>query len=119
VEFLVEEELNEAVNSIKELNVPMFHHEVVKQLIRQVADWIPPKSIGIGVVTDEQKYAKARLATDLISTLVGHNIMSMSQVKKGFQKIRDRMDDIKLDSPKIQAIYNYIAENFEGVPLYH
>jgi len=43
----------------------------------------------------------------------------MSQVKKGFQKIRDRMDDIKLDSPKIHAIYNYIAENFEGVPLYH
>jgi len=135
-EYLVSRELDEALTAIQELNVPMFHHEIIKQLVPAVADFYTAK--GLQSDSADQSAAKKaeadvvlkdlripqeiadkavqiQLAVDLISTALEHNIMSHKQIKGGFKRLRDRMDDFKLDSPLIVKYYDCIAAQFKAV----
>ncbi len=64
-EYLVVSDLSETIKSIQELNVPDFHHEIVKQLVVAVADFYPPNHGG-GPVSDKIRSAKAQVVVDLI-----------------------------------------------------
>ena len=129
-EYLVSRELDEALTAIQELNVPMFHHEIIKQLVPAVADFLVAKDLptdgnkaeAAALVKDLEipaeiadKAVQIQLAVDLISTALEHNIMSQKQVAGGFKRLRERMDDFKLDSPLITKYYDCIAAQFQGI----
>jgi len=127
-EYLISRELDEALTAIQELNIPMFHHEIIKQLIPAVADYYvakdllqqqPSNTITIKKlnipkeITD--KAIQIQLAVDLISTALEHNIMAIEQVNGGFKRLRERMDDYKLDSPLIAKYYQCIVDQFKDL----
>eukprot|EP00484_Ammonia_sp_Unknown_P028600 CAMPEP_0197037724 /NCGR_PEP_ID=MMETSP1384-20130603/14858_1 /TAXON_ID=29189 /ORGANISM="Ammonia sp." /LENGTH=807 /DNA_ID=CAMNT_0042468071 /DNA_START=23 /DNA_END=2446 /DNA_ORIENTATION=- len=138
-EYLISRELDEALTAIQELNIPMFHHEIIKQLIPAVADYYVAKDIQQQTATQSsQKYAKSQskevivqelnipneiadkaiqiqLAVDLVQTALQHNIMSAQQIDGGFKRLRERLDDYKLDSPLITKYYQCIADQFKHV----
>lgn len=100
-------ELNETIESIKNLNVPDFHHEIVKQLIPLTAE----------LSTDDTKKIKVQIAAELLVTCIDNNIIAIEQVSKGFGRVRARIDDLKLDIPHIDWFYNKIALEIDGIPL--
>ena len=105
--LLKSHELNETIESIKGLNVPDFHHEIVKQLVPMTAEFS----------TNETKTTKCRVAAELIVTCVDNNIIAIEQVSKGFERVRARLNDLKLDIPHIDWFYNKIALEIDGIPL--
>ena len=131
-EYLISRELDEALTAIQELNIPMFHHEIVKQLIPSVTDYYVAKDLLVEssnaqtmsaaemerLNIPKELYGKAmqiELAIDLISTALEHNIMAIEQIRAGFKRLRERMDDYKLDCPLIDKYYDCIAAQFAKV----
>ena len=133
-EYLISRELDEALTAIQELNIPMFHHEIIKQLIPSVADYYVAKDLqqtnNNNNKDDDNEiiinkfnipkeiYDKAiqiQLAIDLISTALEHNIMSIEQINGGFKRLRERMDDYKLDSPLIEKYFICISAQFNDI----
>eukprot|EP01084_Bolivina_argentea_P109354 195469_1 len=131
-EYLISRELDEALTAIQELNIAMFHHEIIKQLIPAVADYYVAKDLlqQNGTNTEDDaaglkikdalnippeiadKAIQIQLAIDLISTALQHNIMATQQVRGGFIRLRERLDDYKLDSPLIAKYYDCVLSQF-------
>lgn len=127
-EYLISRELDEALTAIQELNIPMFHHEIIKQLIPAVADYYVAKDLqqqqpqqstinNNNNIPKEiaDKAIQIQLAIDLISTALEHNIMSIEQINGGFKRLRERMEDYKLDSPLIEKYYQCISNQFNDI----
>ena len=134
-EYLISRELDEALTAIQELNIPMFHHEIIKQLIPAVADYYVAKDLQINQQNNNNnnnetkidykklnipkeindKAIQIQLAIDLISTALQHNIMAIEQINGGFKRLRERMDDYKLDSPLITKYYQCIFDQFKDI----
>eukprot|EP00485_Elphidium_margaritaceum_P012913 CAMPEP_0202706326 /NCGR_PEP_ID=MMETSP1385-20130828/18757_1 /ASSEMBLY_ACC=CAM_ASM_000861 /TAXON_ID=933848 /ORGANISM="Elphidium margaritaceum" /LENGTH=789 /DNA_ID=CAMNT_0049364767 /DNA_START=36 /DNA_END=2402 /DNA_ORIENTATION=- len=139
-EYLVSRELDEALTAIQELDIPMFHHEIVKQLIPAVADYYVAKDLKEEAAAAANDVAAAdadnkpriidklnvpgdiadkaihiQLAVDLISTALQHNIMAVQQIRGGFKRLQQRMDDYKLDSPLIVKYFECIAAQFTDI----
>jgi len=130
-EYLISRELDEALTAIQELNIPMFHHEIIKQLIPLVADYYVAKDLVVDTTKDNMSAAdlkrlaipkeingkamQIQLAVDLISTALEHNIMAIAQVRGGFKRLRERMDDYKLDCPLFDKYYDCIAAQFANI----
>jgi len=128
-EYLISRELDEALTAIQELNIPMFHHEIIKQLIPNVADYYVAKDLQQEATDDNDndinkynipkeiadKAIQIQLAIDLISTALEHNIMSIGQINSGFKRLRERMEDYKLDSPLIEKYYQCISNQFNDI----
>ncbi|ETO26857.1 hypothetical protein RFI_10277 [Reticulomyxa filosa] len=114
-EFLVNEDMNETIDNIRDLNVPLFSHEIVKQCISAVTDYTP---VNLDApVSDSVRSKKAELVAELLSTCVKNNIIPSEELDRGFQRVRERINDLKLDSPQIAKYYNEIASKFKDVPL--
>ena len=116
-EYLVSRELSEALMCIQELDVPMFHHEIVKQLVLSAADYYDVYHDN-HFDDDQIKHSlhnivQIRLAIDLISTALQHNIMAVQQIKIGFERLTERLDDYKLDCPLIHKYYRCILAPFQ------
>lgn len=88
-EYFISGDKEEALRCIHELDVPHFHHEVVKCALIE----------GIEASSEEA----LDKAMELIKYLVQHSAVGEEQVKMGFQRVRDRLGDLTLDTPTAPA----------------
>lgn len=82
-EYVSSGDKKEAYRCIKDLNVPFFHHEIVKRAI---------------VMAMEKHQAESCLL-DLLKTAAEEGLINSSQISKGFGRIIDTIDDLSLDIP--------------------
>ncbi|XP_051126379.1 MA3 DOMAIN-CONTAINING TRANSLATION REGULATORY FACTOR 2-like [Andrographis paniculata] len=87
-EYAVSGDVKEASRSIKDLNVPHFHHEIVKRA---------------AIMAMEKRQAES-LLLDLLKTCADEGLINSSQMTKGFDRIIDSVDDLSLDIPNAKAL---------------
>ncbi|CAA0842026.1 MA3 domain-containing protein [Striga hermonthica] len=88
VEYVASENVKEACRCTKDLNVPHFHHEIVKRAI---------------LMAMERQKAEARLL-DLFKQVTEDGLINSSQISKGFARIIDSVDDLSLDIPNAKVL---------------
>jgi programmed cell death protein 4 len=93
-EYLCSGDIGEASRCLRELEVPHFHHELVYEAVVMVIESMHEKT--------EEAMCK------LLQALFRSFIISIDQMKNGFERIYDVMPDIVIDVP---AAYN-ILERF-------
>ncbi|XP_019174252.1 PREDICTED: programmed cell death protein 4 [Ipomoea nil] len=87
-EYVVSGDKKEAFRCVKDLNVPFFHHEIIKRAV---------------IMIMERKPAESRLL-DLLKTAAEEGLINSSQISKGFSRIIDSIDDLSLDIPNAKCI---------------
>jgi len=96
-EYLVSGDLKEAENSVRKLNTPSFHFQVVR----------------LAIYTALQKQNKKQ-QTQLLS-LLNHffktGLLSLDSIKVGFDACYDRLNDIALDVPNGKQLLDEMARN--------
>eukprot|EP00270_Netrium_digitus_P006733 TRINITY_DN1940_c0_g2_i1.p1 TRINITY_DN1940_c0_g2~~TRINITY_DN1940_c0_g2_i1.p1 ORF type:complete len:790 (-),score=274.19 TRINITY_DN1940_c0_g2_i1:16-2385(-) len=93
-EYLVGGELDEACVCIRDLNLPFFHHEVVK----------------VTLVAAMDKPSLRSRAVQLLQRCAEEGLISSSQMEKGFGRVRDSMADLALDIPSAPALFQEIVK---------
>ncbi|KAK9748702.1 hypothetical protein RND81_02G074400 [Saponaria officinalis] len=87
-EYVASGDKKEACRCIKELNVPFFHHDIVKRAL---------------IMGMEKRQAESELLT-LLKMAAEENLINSSQISKGFNRLIDTIDDLSLDIPKAKQI---------------
>lgn len=83
-EFLSSSDIDEACRCIKNLDVPFFHHEVVKRAV---------------VLSLDYREREQAMMSSLLAELYAREIISSVQVEKGFRALFQSIQDLELDSP--------------------
>ena len=91
-EYLSSSDLGEAARCIHEMNSPYFHHEVVKR--------------GIVISLDKSEEEEVMIST-LFAYLCSEEVTSHAMILQGFQRVKDSLSDIALDTP-------FAPKKFEG-----
>ncbi|RLN52976.1 hypothetical protein BBP00_00009459 [Phytophthora kernoviae] len=94
-EYLLSRDLEEAARCVRELNVPHFHHEVVKR--------------GITNSLEEGGEANSAAMASLLAYLISHEVVSSGQLIKGFERFKIVLDDVALDIPNAAALFQDIV----------
>ncbi|TMW59276.1 hypothetical protein Poli38472_004345 [Pythium oligandrum] len=94
-EYLLSRDLEEAARCVRELNVPHFHHEVVKR--------------GITNSLEEGGELNAEAMSSLLAYLVSQEIVSGEQLRKGLEKFKLVLDDVVLDIPNAGDLFQGIV----------
>ncbi|KAL8162595.1 hypothetical protein V2J09_014084 [Rumex salicifolius] len=87
-EYVVSSDKEEAFRCIKDLHVPFFHHEIVKQSL---------------VLAMERRKFEGRLL-ELLKMTEAEGLINSSQMSKGFGRLIDNIDDLSLDIPDAKEI---------------
>ncbi|ETW08296.1 hypothetical protein H310_00915 [Aphanomyces invadans] len=107
-EYLLSGDLEEASACVRELNVPHFHHEVVKRGI-------------INSFEEGKEYTNA--IGSLLAYLVSQDIVSTAQLRKGVDKVALALPDIQLDVPGAKGLLSALVTRAksDGIlpPDYH
>ncbi|KAL2636328.1 hypothetical protein R1flu_007807 [Riccia fluitans] len=82
-EYVESGDRSEACRCIRELNVPFFHHEVVKKAI---------------TLAMEKRSAEEKILS-LLKECADEGLITSSQMSKGFSRLSDTVDDLALDIP--------------------
>lgn len=93
-EYVVSGDVAEASKCISELAVPHYHHEVVKQALE----------LGF-----EEEASFGRLMA-LLKSLGTSGEVSLTQMTKGFQRIKAGLDDLVLDYPHAPGLFGKALE---------
>ena len=88
IEYVVSGDKKEACQCIKDLQVPFYHHEIVKRALTMAM---------------ERHQAEGRLL-DLLKEAAEEGLINASQVSKGFGRMIDTVDDLSLDIPTARGI---------------
>lgn len=114
-EYLLSRDLEEAAHCVRELNVPHFHHEVVKR--------------GITNSLEEGGDLNPEALSSLLAYLVTQEIVSEEQLRKGFERFKLVIDDVALDIPNAPKLFQGIVahaksdgilpSNFDGTAKQH
>lgn len=88
-EYVVSGDKAEACRCIRELNMPFFHHEVVKNALTRAME--------------ERNNGENRLF-ELLKETANEGLVSSSQVTKGFSRLVDLIDDLALDIPNAKDL---------------
>ncbi|CAI9777997.1 unnamed protein product [Fraxinus pennsylvanica] len=88
IEYVVSGDVKEACRCIKDLNVPHFHHEIVKRAV---------------IMAMEKRQAENCLL-DLLKRAAEEGLINSSQISLGFGRIIDSVDDLSLDIPNAKVI---------------
>uniref|UniRef100_A0A7S2R8I9 MI domain-containing protein n=1 Tax=Mucochytrium quahogii TaxID=96639 RepID=A0A7S2R8I9_9STRA len=83
-EFLNSSDLDEACGCVKNLNVPHFHHEVVKRAV---------------VLSLDCREREQGMMSSLLAELSAREIVSEKQMETGFNRLFSSLTDLELDSP--------------------
>jgi len=83
-EFLSSSDMDEACACVKRLNVPHFHHEVVK------------RAVVLSLDCHEREQA---MMSSLLAELFVREIISPKQIEIGFQRLYESLSDLELDAP--------------------
>jgi len=94
LEYYDSGDVDEAIRCLKELNVPHFHHEFVYESL----DFALQKANDHAI----------NLITNLLEKLCKSAIITYDQLKIGFIRIFDLMQDISLDVPNVNALMDTI-----------
>ncbi|CAM6114371.1 unnamed protein product [Calypogeia fissa] len=78
----------EATRCIRELNVPFFHHEVVKKAL---------------TLAMEKRSAESSILS-LLQECAEEGLITSSQMSKGFARLADTVDDLALDIPQAKEL---------------
>lgn len=92
-EYFENTNCDEAVRCLRELNVPHFHHEVVKRVI----------------VTAMDK-DRVEQGGKLLQLLAAQCVVSVGQMSIGFGRVKDELSDIALDNPKAKELFTSFVE---------
>ncbi|XP_021848405.2 MA3 DOMAIN-CONTAINING TRANSLATION REGULATORY FACTOR 2-like isoform X2 [Spinacia oleracea] len=87
-EFVVSGDKKEACRCIKELNVPYFHHEIMKRAL---------------LIAMEKRKAEGKIL-ELLRMTAEEGLINSSQINKGFNRMIDTIDDLSLDIPNARRI---------------
>jgi len=100
-EYLLSRELDEAARCVRELQVPHFHHELIKRGIKIAME-------EDGANTNHNAGAEEDASVDAMAALflflMDNSILSENQLKKGLMKVKGSLDDITLDVPDAAQI---------------
>ena len=83
-EFLLSSDMDEVCDCVKRLNVPHFHHEIVKRAI---------------VIAMDKKQRERAMMSSLLAELFNREIVSQQQMHLGFQRLLEALQDLELDTP--------------------
>ncbi|KAG6543294.1 hypothetical protein Mapa_015208 [Marchantia paleacea] len=83
-EYVESGDRSEACRCIRELNVPFFHHEVVKKAV---------------ILAMEKRNAELSILS-LLQECAEEGLITSSQMSKGFSRLADAVDDLALDIPR-------------------
>nr|CCA24083.1 programmed cell death protein putative [Albugo laibachii Nc14] len=95
-EYILSRDLDEATRCVRELNEPYFHHELVKR--------------GIANALEESGEDNLLAMASLFEYLVTQDIVSKSQLLKGFEKFQQILDEIVLDIPAARLQFETITK---------
>ncbi|XP_074284340.1 MA3 DOMAIN-CONTAINING TRANSLATION REGULATORY FACTOR 2 isoform X2 [Silene latifolia] len=87
-EYIVNYDKKEAFRCIKELNIPFFHHEIIKRAL---------------IIAMERRQAEGEIL-NLLKMVAQENLINSSQISKGFNRLIDTIDDLSLDIPNARKI---------------
>lgn len=90
-EYLTNGDTLEVSRCLMELNVPYYHHELVKRALVMAAD--------------DSKDHDSPLLLKLLSELASSGAINQTQMRKGFQRVEESLDDIALDSPLVKPAF--------------
>jgi len=93
LEFLVSGDIAEAERCVRELQVPNFHHELVKRAVVTILD-----------KSEQEQASMVRLISHLCET----EVVSTHQREAGFQKIESLLDDLSLDAPGASTVFQFV-----------
>ena len=85
-EYLISGELDEAVRCVRELDAPLYHHEVVKRVAV--------------IALDATGSRELERASDLVDKLCAEQLLTPEQLSQGCARLVDAVDDLRLDNPK-------------------
>uniref|UniRef100_A0A6V3QQJ3 MI domain-containing protein n=1 Tax=Lotharella globosa TaxID=91324 RepID=A0A6V3QQJ3_9EUKA len=97
LEYFSSNDVDEAVRLATEVPV-LFHHEIVKRVF---------------VLALDRKEREMKLAAKLLLTLMSRNVMLISQMKRGLERIECSLDDMALDNVKAKSIYETFKLKFK------
>lgn len=84
LEYLLSRQLDEAEKCVRELDCPLFHHELVKRAVRAAID-----------KSDDDRTA----ASALLHHLHTRQVVSSKQMQIGFDRLHELIPDLVLDTP--------------------
>ncbi|CAN6442307.1 unnamed protein product [Victoria cruziana] len=84
-------DLAEACRCIREIGMPFFHHEVVKKAL---------------VMAMEKKQKQQERLWRLLDECYKIGIITSNQMAKGFSRVAECMEDLKLDVPDVEEKYD-------------
>ena len=93
-ECLLSKDYDEAARCAKELNAPLFYHELVKRAVVMVIDKTPEQ--------------QADLAA-LLAHLVERDQLTRAQAIKGFTRLHDLMPELILDAPQAPTVLAFMT----------
>ncbi|EPS71937.1 hypothetical protein M569_02819 [Genlisea aurea] len=88
IEYTVSGDVKEACRCIKDLGVPHFHHEIVKR----------------AVVMAMEKRRSEGVIMGLLKRATEEGLINSSQTSKGFSRIIDSVEDLRLDIPNAEQL---------------
>jgi len=88
-EYVISSDLSEALTCIRVLNVPHFHHEIVK------------RAIVIGMDHHEKE---REMISQLLSSLCSNEILSKPQLLDGYSRCVKALQDLALDAPNAESV---------------
>lgn len=95
LEFFDSDDLSEALRRAKELDVPHFHHEVVKQVF---------------AVSMDRNDHDVGMAHRLLTAALHNTLISKDQMARGFQRIASLLDEYKIDAPKAPKVFQRLQQ---------
>lgn len=111
-EYIKSCELEEVKMSLRELDIPHFHHEVVYEAIVLAMEQR---------LSEFEKYAQRII--DLLQFLGKSSIITKSQFETGFTRVGNDMPDLSLDIPNAMSLFTQfcdtcVAQNFMSDETY-
>jgi len=94
-EFLVSADANEADRSVRKLNAPSFHFQIVKQALR------------LAIAKPEE--ARKKLM-DLLAFFAKEGLISRDHIAQGFALTYSTINDIKLDVPAAASVLSELTQ---------
>lgn len=95
LEYFNSTDCGEVARLLKKMNVPFFHHELVKRAV---------------LLAVERKQREQAMVSVLLKLLVKSEVVSTKQLQIGFQRLYKEMEDIKLDNPNGHQVIDIFSE---------
>ncbi|KAM6347202.1 programmed cell death protein 4 isoform 2-T5 [Alca torda] len=100
-EYLLSGDILEAERCLQELEVPHFHHELVYEAVVMVLE-----------STGEKTF---KMILDLLKSLWTSSVITMDQMKRGYERVYHEIPDINLDVPHSYSVLErFVEECFQA-----